>query len=239
VTRQPSGPDFALPESFIDDVMRRVEVAPRPMPVRSFWSAVRDRSAFDVVGSVAVAWRLLMAGGRVPAMVRAQAFALVLLVAVSVGGTGVLAAAAAYRTVAPIVFRDDPRELLSESAPTDAPDVVPHASSPIVVAVPDRPDGRAIARNGARNTSIAGAADDATTDRPLGKDRAAEAEDEDDAGDTGASHDGGGSDSDDGDGASDGEHDGSDEDAPDGGDDGGDHESSGGAADDDGESGSD
>jgi hypothetical protein len=235
MTRQPSPADFALPETFIDDVMRRVDVAPRPMPVRSFWSAVQDRSAFDVVGSVAVAWRLLVAGGRVPVMVRAQAFALVLLVAVSIGGTGTLAAAAAYRTVAPIVFHDDPRDLLSEAAPTDAPDVVPHASPPILVAVPDRPDGRAIARNGMRTTTVDDAADDATTDRPLGKDRAAQAEDEDGDGDTGASHHGGGSDSDDEDDASDGEHDGSDEDAHDGDDDGG-GDSSGGEADDESES---
>ena len=224
MTRQPRAADFALPESFVDEVMRRVDAAPRPMPVRSFWSAVLDRSAFDIVGSVAVAWRLLAGGPRVPVMVRAQALALVVLVAVSIGGTGTLAAAAAYRTVAPIVFHDDPRDLLSESTPTDAPDVVPRASMRIVVAVPDRPDGRAIARDGARNAAAAGAAAaDATADRPPGKDRAARAEDEDRGGDEDASHHGGSTSGGDEDASDDG-HDGSDEDASDG-DDGSDHDS--------------
>ena len=234
MTRQPSAADFALPETFIEDVMRRVDAAPRPMPVRSFWSAVLDRSAFDIVGSVAVAWRLLV--GRRPrsrSWCAPRRFALVLLVAVSIGGTGTLAAAAAYRTVAPIVFRDDPRDLLSESTPTDAPDVVPRASLPIVVAVPDRPDGRAIARNGARSTSAAvpqqpkrrrtalpartGPREPRTKTTAATRMRRTTA-----AGPTS------GGDED----ASDGEHDGSDEDAPDGDDDGGDHDASDDEADD-------
>ena len=219
MTRPASAADFTLPATFVDDVMRRVAVAPAPMPVRTFWSAILDRSALDLAGSIAIAWRLLLTGGRLPLMVRAQALALVVLVAVSVGGTGTLAAAAAYRAVAPIVFRDDPRDLLSESTPTAAPDVVPHAS-PLVIAAPDRPEGRTIARppsDGVATDEATGEAtgDGASNDAP-GRDRAARAADADGTDGDDAPRDGGSGEGGDRGAASGDDHPSSDDEAKDG-----------------------
>ena len=206
MTRHDPSTDFSVPAGFADAVMGRVAASPAPMPVRTFWAAVLDRSAFDVLGSLAVAWRLVARGSAVPAMVRAQALALIVLVAASLLGGTTIAAAAAYRTVAPILSHETPIELLTQASPTDRPDTTRH-DTPIVVAVPDRPDGKGVDRTVAASvTHPTQDPADRTSDAP-GRDRSPKAEDEQDKGaggdgSTSGRHDG--DPSDDGDGKTDG-----------------------------------
>ncbi len=161
--------DFDVPAAFADSVMQRVATAPAPMPARTFWAAVRDRSAFDVLGALTVAWRLAARGGATPVLVRAQALAVIVLVAASLAGGTTIVAAAAYRTVAPFLIHDRPLELLTEATPTDVPDAT-RAPTPIVIAAPDHPDGRPVGRT----VAVGGAAAVRPADAP-GRDRAPKA----------------------------------------------------------------
>lgn len=154
--RRPSVPTPAsgtssLPPGFTDEVMRAIDQAPRPSPGRAFWYAVRDRSIADARGALSVAWRIIRRSTSMPVMVRAQALALVVVVAGSMVGGGVLAAVVAYRTVGPIVhaISEPPgdRARTVHEAPTP-PSPAPLETPSTVEAVepevggPDRPPTR-------------------------------------------------------------------------------------------------
>jgi hypothetical protein len=128
-----------LPPSFTDDVMRAIDRAPRPSPARALWSAVLGRSGEDARGALSVAWRITRHSTSMPVMVRAQALALVVLVAGSMVGGGVLGAVAAYRTVEPIVhsFSAQPDE-----GARSRPDVLWTPRSPAPTETPPPPDPR-------------------------------------------------------------------------------------------------
>jgi hypothetical protein len=143
MTRPSPVDDFAVPDTFVDEVMRLVAAAPQPMPVRTLWTAVLERSGRDAVASIAAAWRLVQRGSLVPTPIRIQAFALVAVAALMVGGTGTLAAAAAYRTVDALVDRPDPMDLLSHSVMIEPPDVL-RSPMPLVMAKPDPTEHRAV-----------------------------------------------------------------------------------------------
>lgn len=143
MTRPSPVDDFAVPNAFVDEVMRLVAAAPQPMPVPTLWAAVLERSGGDALASIAAAWRLVRRGSLVPTPIRIQAFALVAVAALMVGGTGTLAAAAAYRTVDALVDRPDPMDLLSHSVLIEAPDVL-RSPAPLVMAPPDPTEHRAV-----------------------------------------------------------------------------------------------
>ena len=81
------------PAAFSDRVMRAVSAEPRPAPAVAAAAAVRRRSLSATLASLGDAFRVSFGGAR-PFAARAQAFALVLLVVVALGGTTVGAASA-------------------------------------------------------------------------------------------------------------------------------------------------
>ena len=137
-----------LPPGFTNEVMKAIGCAPRPSPVRSFGSAIRDRSVSEASGALAVAWRIVRLSTTMPVMVRAQALALVVLVAGSILGGGVLAGVVAYQTVGPIVQAisepvEDRARTVHEDAPTPQPPaaVEPPTASPSPASHAEPPAG--------------------------------------------------------------------------------------------------
>lgn len=141
----------SLPRGFTDEVMLAVGRAPRPSPTRAFRSAMKDRSIADANAALSVAWRISRLSASMPAMVRAQALALVVFVAGSMLGGGALAGVVAYQAVRPIVHaiaegagdrdRDDrPEVALPTAAPPAVPQPTPIAVEPTepAVATPDQ-----------------------------------------------------------------------------------------------------
>lgn len=127
-------PDFA------DRVMAAIVREPSPAPARAAWRAVRRRSITAFLASVTDSWSVLTRPG-FPAMVRAQALAVVLAVAVAVGATGLGGAAAVGmlagdgQSPAPTVSpepspapSESPSPFLSPSpGPSDEPSAEPSA----------------------------------------------------------------------------------------------------------------
>jgi uncharacterized membrane protein YgcG len=94
-----TGPVVEVPVGFADRVMAAVVEAPLPQPARAFGLALAAGRLRAAASSVGDAWRVAV-GGFAPAAVRAQALALVLVVAVAsitlaggatVGALGLLA----------------------------------------------------------------------------------------------------------------------------------------------------
>jgi uncharacterized membrane protein YgcG len=94
-----TGPAVELPVGFADRVMAAVADAPLPQPARAFGLALAAGRMRAAASSVGDAWRVAL-GGFAPAAVRAQALALVLVVALAsitlaggatVGAVGLLA----------------------------------------------------------------------------------------------------------------------------------------------------
>jgi hypothetical protein len=83
-----------LTAGFADRVMAAVAAEPVPAPMRAAGAALRRGALVGVLASVRDAWRVTFSGG-FPVAVRAQALALVLVVAGLAGGTGLAAAGAA------------------------------------------------------------------------------------------------------------------------------------------------
>ena len=108
------------PAAFSDRVMRAVSAEPRPAPAVAAAAAVRRRSLSATLASLRDAFRVSFGGAR-PFAARAQAFALVLLVVVALGGTTVGAASALG--------------LLSGPAPSPSVPTVP-SPSPSIDAAP-------------------------------------------------------------------------------------------------------
>jgi hypothetical protein len=69
-----------VPAGFADRVMASIAREPLPQPARAFGAAVAARRLGAAVASIGDAWRVAV-GGRAPMAVRAQALALVLVVA--------------------------------------------------------------------------------------------------------------------------------------------------------------
>lgn len=146
----------SLPPGFTDEVMQAIGRAPRPSPTRSFRSAVGDRSIAEADAALRVAWRIIRRNTSMPLMVRAQALALVVLVAGSMVGGGALAGVVAYQTVAPIVHAiskpvgdraptsHDEVRTLAAPEPSEAPPDAPTAVAPADPSGggPDRPPTR-------------------------------------------------------------------------------------------------
>lgn len=134
-----------LPPSFTDDVMRAIDRAPRPSPARALGSAVLERSGEDVRGALSVAWRIARHSTSMPVMVRAQALALVVLVAGSMVGGGVLGAVVAYQTVEPIVHSiasppDQDARTRPDAVWTTRPPTPQETASPATIDASNVPD---------------------------------------------------------------------------------------------------
>jgi hypothetical protein len=112
---------------FADRVMGAIATEPVPAPVIAAGSALRHRAVGGFLRSLRDSFRVAFGGG-FPAVVRAQAFALVVLVAVFAGGSGLATAGALG------VFDDhsSPSPQATQPAPTD----VPESASPEPLATP-------------------------------------------------------------------------------------------------------
>jgi hypothetical protein len=125
---------------FADRVMGAIATEPVPSPVIAAGSALRQRDVGRFLGSLRDSFRVAFGGG-FPAVVRAQAFALALLVAVVAGGSGLATAGALG------VFDDrgSPSPEPTRPGPTEAPQSAspePSAMPPATFELPTpSPDG--------------------------------------------------------------------------------------------------
>ncbi len=178
----------SLPLGFTDEVMQAIGRAPRPSPTRSFRSAVGDRSIAEAGAALSVAWRIIRRNTSMPLMVRAQALALVVLVAGSIVGGGALAGVVAYQTVAPIVHAIS--EPVGDRAPTSHDEVralaAPEPSevqpdAPTAVAPADPSGGgpdRPPTRTAIDDTPVVGDGDERPSDGSDDRDEAHAADDD-------------------------------------------------------------
>ncbi|HEV7809876.1 MAG TPA: hypothetical protein VGO64_04690, partial [Candidatus Limnocylindrales bacterium] len=116
-----TGTSLAPPIGFTDQVMAAIVDEPLPQPVRAFGLALaagRLRAAGSAVGD---AWRVATSGFA-PIAVRAQAFALVLIVAV---GSATVAGGAA---VGAATLFAGPPNVPSPTTPVPSPSLVPSTS---------------------------------------------------------------------------------------------------------------
>ena len=116
----------APPAGFADRVMAAVAREPLPQPTRAFGTALAARRLGAAIATVGDAWRVAI-GGRAPLAVRAQALALVLVVA---GGSLALAGGAtvgaidlfnATQPARPSPTTPQPSQLLPSPSPTPSP----------------------------------------------------------------------------------------------------------------------
>lgn len=115
--------EHSMPSAdFEDRVMAAIaaEPPPRAMLAGGFITGIRN------------AWRLAWSGGR-PMAVRAQAFALLLVVAVAVGSVGSLAAVGVARLLSPEI---PPPSLLPNPSPSPSPSLPSPSPSPSIPATP-------------------------------------------------------------------------------------------------------
>jgi hypothetical protein len=114
---------------FVDRVMAAVEAEPVPQPAVAAGRALRAGRAGMLLGGLRDAWRVAFSGGR-PLAVRAQALALVLLVAVGLTSLGGVAAVGAAGALG-LIDRPAPQPSVAPSpplAPTPSPSVEPSIS---------------------------------------------------------------------------------------------------------------
>jgi len=76
------GSAFVAAGGFVDRVMAAIAAEPLPQPARAFAAALLGGRLRAAAASVADSWRVVV-GGSAPRVVRAQAFALVLVVAIA------------------------------------------------------------------------------------------------------------------------------------------------------------
>ena len=114
------------PVGFADRVMASVAGEPLPQPARAFGAAVATRRLGAALASIGDAWRVAL-GGPAPMAVRAQALALVLVVAagslaVAGGATvGAIDLFNANQPPQPSPTTPRPTELLPSPSPTSEP----------------------------------------------------------------------------------------------------------------------
>jgi len=128
---------IVLAAGFVDRIMAVVALEPLPQPARAFRAAVLAGRLRSAVAAVGDAGRVVL-GGSAPARVRAQAFALVLVVAIAslavAGGAAVGAIDLLNGNQAPVPGPTTP--LPSDATPTTCPSlssepgVAPQASPP-------------------------------------------------------------------------------------------------------------
>ena len=143
---------------FTDRVMAAVAAEPPPRPVAAFGAAVMAVSLRRTLTAIGDAWRVALSGARPPA-IRAQALALVLVVAIGTLGVGSAAVAGASALFAPAPSVAPPSPAPSTVAPT--PDRV--SPTPSVTPSPtmtgSRPTRRSRPRPRARPTTTAATPD--------------------------------------------------------------------------------
>ena len=110
-------------DDFATRVMAAVAQEPAPRPVAAVGRALRGGRPLGILAGLRDVWRVATTGDR-PALVRAQAFAFVLLVFVAVGSVGGLAGAAALGLFDPSVA-PSPSPQLTTPSPSPAPSVSP------------------------------------------------------------------------------------------------------------------
>ena len=126
--------DLTMPPEFLGRVMDSVASSPPPSAARSFIDGARDRSVHDAVAALLVAAHLAIRG-RVPAVVRVQALALVTVVALLTGAGATLAGTTAVHIAAPILGLDGSAWRDASTIPTAMPARPP--SGMTVVAPPE------------------------------------------------------------------------------------------------------
>jgi negative regulator of sigma E activity len=121
-------------EDFTDRVMAAVLAEPAPKPVAAFGAAVMAANARRAIVAIGDAWRVVFSGSR-PVAIRAQALALVLVVAIGAIGIGSAAVAGASALFAPST---PPPSVAPPSAPPVTPSPTPSDSplTPSPVATP-------------------------------------------------------------------------------------------------------
>lgn len=112
-------------DDFATRVMAAVAQEPAPRPIAAVGRALRGGRPLGILAGLRDAWRVATTGGR-PTLIRAQAFAFVLVVLVAVGSVGGLAGAAALRLFDPSVAPSPPQ--LTTPSPSPAPSVSPSPS---------------------------------------------------------------------------------------------------------------
>lgn len=105
-------------------VMAALAAEPAPQPVAAVGRALATGRPLAVLAGLRDAWRVALGGGR-PTVVRAQAFALVLLALLAFGAVGSLAGAAALRT---LELRQAPAPLVLVTTPSPVATSTPRPS---------------------------------------------------------------------------------------------------------------
>jgi hypothetical protein len=162
---------------FTDRVMAALAAEPGPAPAVAAGSALRHARLAGLLVSVRDAFRVTLSGG-FPVAVRAQAFALVLLVAGITAGSGV-AAAGALGLLGERATPSPSTEVPSQPAETPAPSATPEAT-PMPSASPE-PSGSPEASESAEPSETPEPSETAeATRRPAGSPKATDDHDDDD-----------------------------------------------------------
>jgi hypothetical protein len=177
MTEQRPLPDQAKPPiGFVDRVMASIDGTSRPSLIEAIALALGDRSLAGLTGAVATAWRVIRSQRTLPWTLRAQALAIVMVLALTVAGGGVLTATTAYGTVAPAIrsltqARSDSNEPLppvagsgTASFPRDEP-----IDGPSDIASSQPSDAATTERPGASRRPDDGQSDHQDADRPASK----------------------------------------------------------------------
>ncbi|MGZ8438118.1 MAG: hypothetical protein ACXWXR_06205 [Candidatus Limnocylindrales bacterium] len=120
------------PSGFAERVMASIAAEPLPQPARAFGTAVASRRLGAALASLGDAWRVVI-GGRVPMAVRAQAFALVLIVAagsLAVAGGATVGAIDLLNANQPHPSPTAPQPSQPDASPSPSPSTSPSPAKP-------------------------------------------------------------------------------------------------------------